>query len=145
MVIPFTAFFPAGKADPSLIDRLASKNSLQGLLRAAVGGLQTVMRKGSFDLPPSVLVATANFKREADPMRSFLDERVEVRPVSAGWVARTDFYTAYSLWAAGNGFHAMGANLFYEKFIAAVVDETDQPIRAVKSNGVHGYRGIAIK
>lgn len=99
-----------------------------------------------FDLPPSVLNATANFKREADPMRSFLDERVEVRhPDVAPFVARSDFYTAYSLWAAGNGFHTSSASLFYEKFIAAVMDGADYTIKIIRVRGIDGYRGIVLK
>ena len=142
VVIPFTAFFPAGKADPSLIDRLTRPEALRGLLRGAVGGLQSVMRRGSFALPPSVTIATERFKKEADPLRGFIEDRVESRhPSNAPFVPRMEFYSAYTVWAQVNGFHQMSAQRFYESFVAAL----DTPPKSVTNHGTIGYRGIALR
>lgn len=145
VVVPFTAFFPAGVADPTLIDRLSREANLQGLLRMAVGGLQSVMRRGSFHLPHSVIKATERFKTEADPMRGFIGERVEFRhPNNAPFVARTDFYNGYTAWAAVNGFHQMSASRFYESFVAACVDSSEHPFIVRTNKGVNGYRGAVM-
>lgn len=142
--MPFTAFFPAGVADPTLIDRLTSQANLQGLLRSAVGGLQQVMRRGSFAIPASVSSATERFKTEADPMRGFIGERIEpVHVNNSPFVARTDVYNGYTTWAAVNGFHQMSASRFYESFVAAATD-SGISIKAVTNKGVIGYRGFAI-
>lgn len=138
--MPFTAFFPAGVADPTLIERLTALRQLQGLLRSAVGGLQQVMRRGSFVIPASVSNATERFKREADPMRGFIEERVEA---SDTFVPRTDVYNSYTAWAAVNGFHQMSASRFYESFTAAAID-CGLNVKARIVNGIRGYRGIAI-
>lgn len=145
VVVPFTAFFPAGRADPVLIDRLTRQQSLQGLLRGAVGGLQQVMRRGAFDIPPSVARATERFKMEADPLRGFIEERVECKhPNTTSFISRTDVYNAYTTWAALNGFHQMSAQRFYESFGAAIVDVSEFPVKAITVRGIRGYRGISL-
>jgi P4 family phage/plasmid primase-like protien len=145
VVIPFTAFFPAGKADPSLIDRLTSQANLQGLLRGAVGGLQQVMRRGGFIMPASVENATRRFRMEADPMRGFIEERIKSHhsndPV---FINRTDVYTAYTVWANVNGFQTMSTQRFYESFVAACVDTLDNPIDSKTRKGIRGFVGISI-
>jgi putative DNA primase/helicase len=146
VVVPFSAFFPAGKADPSLVERLTRPEVLRGLLRGAVGGLQSVMRRGQFQLPPSVISATERFKTEADPMRGFIEERIECRhPNNAPFVARQDFYLAYSTWASINGFHVMSAQRFYESFVAAGTGVWEYPLRVITLHGTQGYKGIALK
>jgi len=145
-VVPFSAFFPAGRADPTLIDRLTAPEQLQGLLRAAVGGLQAVMRRGAFALPPSVVNATERFKREADPLRGFIEERIRSEPPNQkAFTPRTDVYLAYSTWAAVAGYHQMSSQVFYEKFTAAVVEGLPNPMVAVTRSGIRGYRGVSIK
>ena len=146
VVVPFSAFFPAGRADPALVDRLTSQANLQGLLRGAVSGLQAVMRRGSFALPPSVVSATRRFKMEADPMRGYIEERIESRhPNNAPFVPRTDIYNAYTTWATMNGFHLMSAQRFYESFIAACVDSNEHPVSELVMKGVRGFRGVVIR
>jgi phage/plasmid-associated DNA primase len=143
--VPFIAFFPAGRADPSLIGRLTSQGNLQGLLRGAVGGLQSVMRRGSFTMPPSVLAATARFKAEADPMRGFMEDVVSFHHQNdPRFTPRTDLYTAYSMWSARNGFQAMSAQRFYESFAASAVGVSEFPVRVITRGGTRGYGGIAV-
>ena len=141
IVVPFSRFFPAGRADVRLIDRLTTHAELQGLLRASVSGLQAVMRRGSFGIPASVANATERFKREADPMRGFIDERVERKPQE--FLSRTDFYNAYTTWAELNGFHQMSAQRFYESFVAACTS-AGYPLRTVTLHGIRGYKDIAL-
>lgn len=142
VVVPFTAFFPAGVASPDLIHVLSRQSELQGLLRASVSGLRNVMRRGSFSLPPSVVRATDKFKREADPMRGFIDERM--RFDEKAWSARTDLYLAYTTWCSLSGFSPMSNQRFYESFTAAAVDMSQHPIVHTKRKGVYGFRGIEL-
>jgi phage/plasmid-associated DNA primase len=144
--VPFTAFFPAGVADPTLIARLTGRGELRGLLRAAVGGLQQVMRRGRFDLPASVVEATERFKQEADPMRGFIEERVSFHhELDVRFTTRTDLYGAYTAWAAMNGFQAASAARFYELFLAAATDTSEYPVRLVKLHGTYGFKGVNLK
>jgi P4 family phage/plasmid primase-like protien len=145
VVVPFTAFFPAGKADTSLVERLTRPEELQGLLRASVAGLQQVMRRGQFSLPASVVAATERFKMEADPMRGFIEERItSCQPNNSPVVPRTEVYLAYTMWAQLNGFHPMSAHRFYESFMAALTDVVEYPVRAITVHGTQAFRGISI-
>lgn len=144
VVVPFNAFFPAGRADTTLIDRLCAPESLRGLLRASVTGLQAVMRRGQFSLPASVLTATERFKMEADPMRGFIEERITETSAHKSFTPRQDVYLAYTAWAMVNGFHQMSAHRFYEAFLAAASSVMEQPIRATALGGVRGYRYIIV-
>lgn len=146
VVVPFSAFFPASRADPALIDRLTSQANLQGLLRGAVGGLQQVMRRGGFGMPRSVSNATRRFRMEADPMRGFIEERIDsYHPNNPHSISRTEVYNAYTIWAGLNGFQAMSAQRFYEGFVAACVDALDNPIKERKINGVREFKGIQLR
>lgn len=116
------------------------------MLREAVGGLQQVMRRGRFSLPPSVVNATERFKMEADPMRGFLEERVTFHHSNdPTFTPRTDIYNAYVAWAVVNGFHQMSAQRFYESFATAATDMSNYPIVPVTRDGTRGFKGIAIK
>lgn len=142
-VVPFTAFFPAGVADPTLITRLTAPGELQGLLRYAVGGLQTVMRRGKFTTPRSVEEATQRFRNEADPMRAFIEECIKFD--THAFTVRAEIYARYASWSVTNGFHAMSASRFYEGFTMSAVDMSETMIRAAKRRGEHGYVGVTIK
>lgn len=146
VVIPFTGFFPAGKADPTLIYRLTTPEAMRGLLRGAVGGLQQVMRRGTFTIPESVRKATQRFRDEADPMRGFIEERVEVTHSNdPHFTPRTDIYTAYTAWAGVNGFSAMNAQNFYEKFTTAVADISEGKAIPATIRGVRGYKSVTMR
>jgi P4 family phage/plasmid primase-like protien len=146
VVVPFEAFFPAGKADPTLIGRLTSESELQGLLRMAVGGLQQVMRRGAFTSSKTVDKATARFRDEADPMRSFVAEcLIFNHDNDPTFTLRNDVYSAYAAWAINNGFHAMSAQRFYESFLATIPSISDKPLRSVQRDGHRGYVGLSLK
>lgn len=138
--MPFTAFFPAGVADPTLIDSLTAPRVLQGLLRTAVGGLQSVMRRGMFADPQSVRRATQRFREEADPVRGFIKERLLVG--GRYFMNRVDIYNSYVAWATVSGYSPMSAARFYESFNSCIVGK---PIVVTKLNGANGYRGVRIE
>lgn len=142
-VVPFTAFFPAGVADPTLIARLTLRSELRGLLRAAVGGLQQVMRRGRFSQPASVVDATERFRIESDPMQGFIEDRV--RFDTHARVHRSDLYNAYTGWAALNGFAPMSAQRFYEEFTRAAISISNTPVAMVKRDGERVFNGVVLK
>lgn len=137
IVVPFTGYFPPGVADPGREDKMHDAAELRGLLTLAVRGLQRLMGRRRFDLPPSVLKATAEFRRTADPVRAWLDEYVS--ELNAEWVPRTQVYRAYDKWAEENGYASMGAASFYERIEAASNDLPTHRIRASKRMGTRGY------
>jgi putative DNA primase/helicase len=143
IVIPFTGFYPAGKADTSLIHRLTIPQELQGLLRASVAGLQQLLNRGAFRMPESVRKATEHFRIEADPIRGFISERVRAVHSYKAWLGRTELYAEYVAWAGTNGFSQMSNSRFYEQFNAALVELLPLAI-PITLNGYPGYRAIEL-
>lgn len=146
VVVPFERFFPAGKADTGVIGRLTARSELRGLLRLAVGGLQNVMRRGAFTIPDSVRRATERFRAEADPIRGFIEERLEsTSPNSNTLLPRTDVYAEYVVWSQMNGFHQMSAIRFYEQLMMAATDILPFPPRLIRKSDGRYYQGIEIR
>jgi phage/plasmid-associated DNA primase len=108
----------------------------------AVGGLQQVMRRGSFIIPPSVKKATESFRTEADPLRAFIDEHVRLAPNNK--VPRSDVYMEYVAWAAENGFHRMSAIKFYESFITAATEAFSHNVGLVRRKDGRLITGIVL-
>lgn len=142
IVIPFTGFYPAGKADTSLIHKLTAPEEMQGLLRAAVAGLQSLLNRGAFRMPDSVKKATEHFRVEADPVRGFISERIRETRRDADWLSRTEIYAEYVSWAGTNGFSQMSNSRFYEQLNAAIPEALPHAT-PTRRGGADGYRGIA--
>jgi putative DNA primase/helicase len=137
-VVPFIGHFPPGKADPRIEDRLHAE--LPGVLARAVMGLTTLMARGGFDPPESVIEATADYRRRADPVRLFLAERIEVD--AGANESRTTVHTAYSNWAVTNGYRPLAAGRFYDRFMRACPTCGEKVINGVRMlAGVRLYSG----
>lgn len=141
IIVPFTSYFPPGVADPGLTGRLTKPEELAGLLVLAVAGLRRLMERGHFELPAVVEQATAEFRRAADPVRSFLHEKT--KGDYDAWMPRTDLFGAYTAWADDNGYKPMGAATFYERAAEAGEDVFGHPLGTKGRKGVRGFAGIA--
>ena len=111
IIVPFRGYFPAGKADPHLGDRLTSE--AEGIIVKAIEGLHRVMDRGRFDLPTSVLAATEDYRVKADPVRQFSAERIEVDFDAE--VKRTWLHDAYQEWCRHNGYQPLATRRFYDR------------------------------
>ena len=143
IVIPFTGFYPAGKADTGLIHKLTSPTEMQGLLRASVAGLQQLLNRGAFRMPESVRKATEHFRIEADPIRGFISDRITVANDTKAWLSRAEIYSDYVAWAGTNGFSQMSSSRFIEQFNAALPELLPYSI-PVRRDGYPGYRNTRL-
>lgn len=134
IVVPFTQFFD--KPIPDLILKLTTDEELEGLLVLAVQGLQRLMARGRFEIPPSVAKATEEFRMIADPVHAFVDECIEQ---GKGFTPRQDVYDSYQRWCILNNHYKLSARQFYERFIAVAAP------RAVTRHGTRGYRDIKVR
>lgn len=141
IIVPFTGYFPAGVADPKLMEKLTAPGELQGLLVLAVAGLRRLMARGKFELPEAVEQATGAFRRDADPIRAFLHEKTEGD--YDGWMPRGDLLAGYQRWAETNGYKPMGAATFYERVAESGEDVYGYPLTAKGRKGVRGFGGLA--
>jgi P4 family phage/plasmid primase-like protien len=142
IVVPFLAYFSDDAADKGLFDRLSTPNELEGLLVRAVAGLQRLMARGHFQEPGCVQQATADFRVAADPVRSFLDERIIPSP--EGFVHTGDLYSRFKLWCEENGHRPMGNKKFLGRVEAVSAEVLGFPLARVTRNGRGAYPGITV-
>ena len=118
VVVPFTKLrMSPGQEDHSLEARLHSQ--LEGVLVRAVDGLRRAMKQGHYSTPQSVVDATRDFREASDPLRTFLDDCVEVTGDYDHTETRSDFYTRYREWCEHNGHQRpFGANKFWGAVVA---------------------------
>lgn len=140
VVLPFTGYFPADKADPSIEDKLRDDNELRGLLVAAVDGLRRLMDRGHFSTPLTVKGATREFREAADPVRAFATERL----TAGGTVAKTTVYNAWAQWCEDNGHERGSARRLYERLPGAALDVLDAHLTETKSHGERLFRGVSL-
>lgn len=142
-VVPFTGYFPAGKANPGIETQMHTTAELQGLLVAGVAGLQRVMARGRFDIPESVRAATAEFRVAADPIRAFLVDQCTAGPEA--FTPRRDIYGRYKMWCGENGHTPQAATGFYGDVVTAAPDSLGVGVRETAVRGVRGIRGVALR
>jgi len=133
IVVPMTAYFPAGVADPSVEAKMHTAEELEGLLVLAVRGLNRVMGRGRFEIPASVATEMEAFRRVADPVRAWLEELIEQTEPDR-FYPRTELYGHYQRWCHSNGHTVSGAARLYERVEAAGVGLVPR-----KRMGTRGY------
>lgn len=103
LIIPFTRQFEPQEQDKRLKDKLAAE--LPGILNLALDAYAGVINRGDFTLPPSVVAAVADWKDEADPLRSFVKE-MTIMDEEAKWieaVTTADFYGSFKMYCDDMG------------------------------------------
>lgn len=101
-VITFDRHFSEKEQDKSLKRKLAQPKNLSGLLNWCLEGLW-MMQETGLDMPPSVLAATEQYRKDSDKIARFVDEMME--PDINSEIRTEDAYRAYQEWCARNGQH----------------------------------------
>lgn len=132
-------YFPDGKADDSIEDKIGSPEELRGLLVKSVAGLQRVIGRHAFTQPESVRKATQEFRVSADSVRQFIQDELASSP--RGFVTRPDLYERYEDWCRENARPIEPRREFYRRFREAANDVLGPGIREGK-RGIEGFRGM---
>lgn len=85
---------------------------LPGILNWAVAGLQNLLRRGKFDVPPSSHQAIESYRLNSDPVRQFLlelSDEAAMYNFKAG-VRSSDLYQRYRTWATENGYQSLSTS-----------------------------------
>lgn len=138
VIIPFERRFDAANADPHLTRKLTTKAELEGLLVRAVHGLNTLMRRGHFDLPGTVVDAGAVYRDRLDSVRGFVDEECVLHVDK--WVWRTELYDNYRQWCTATGRFPVSAANFYDRLLR----EWPGQIEHRKTGGARRLAGIGM-
>jgi P4 family phage/plasmid primase-like protien len=141
IVVPFSSYFPEGKRDLTIEDRMALE--LPGVLNKAIAALQGLMSQGKWTIPPLVKAAKDEFDMHVDPVRAFLSERVVASPED--WVSRTETYRTYRSWAEQNGLGRLSAKRFNKRVLEASRDVLGGATSIARRDGIDGWRGIRLR
>jgi putative DNA primase/helicase len=131
VVIPFTGLQLApGDEDTTLEPRMHTE--LEGVLVKAVEGLQRAMQRGKYDRPASVTEATTGYQVNADPLRRFIEDELEMTGAQKDDLPRSAVYRRYKTWCDDNGAKPLGANRFWPRLVAASNDTINPDAKIIQ-------------
>lgn len=116
VIVRFNRQFSEAERDPRLEDKL--KTELPGILNWALAGLQTLLSRGRFILPPSSEQEVQRYRLNSDPVRQFAEEFLTPNTDKSTWLGSALLYQEYRDWARDNGFVPCASNLFAERLQA---------------------------
>lgn len=119
------------RADPRLLEKLTTREELEGVLVRAVQGARQIRERGGFDVPESVRAAVADYREWADTVLAWVIERV--RPLPEFRLSRRQFYDAYRTWVTENGRSPVSSKRFWPR-LREVLTEGQIAFREVKSD-----------
>lgn len=131
-IIPFSASFPDGHADP-LIARRIIENELSGVLNWALGGLHRLLERGRFNqMPDAVLQQLETGKRETNSVFAwFVNSDIETDGEAE--TPKDDVYSSYRDWCRDNGAAAVSSERFWKRL--ATVTGSSFPEKKATVNG----------
>ena len=108
-VITFDRHFRPEERDTHLKEKLATPESLSGILNWCLDGLRLIGEVG-FDPPESVIAATSAYWDECDKNKRFYDECLTKDASSE--LRSEEVYARYAAWCTNNGQHAESSEHF---------------------------------
>lgn len=131
-IIPFTASFPDGSADPLIAHRIIEKE-LSGVLNWALGGLHRLLERGRFTkMPEAVMSQIETGKRETNSVLAwFVNSDIETDTETK--TPKDAVYASYRDWCRDNGSQAVSSERFWKRL--AVVANTEFPERKAFVDG----------
>jgi putative DNA primase/helicase len=108
-LIPFTVTIPSDEQDPQLVDKL--KAEAPGILAWCVQGCLEWQRTG-LQAPEAVASATHEWRKEANQVAQFVDERCVTGDPEYVRTKTADLYAAYRDWARESGNEQLSQTAF---------------------------------
>lgn len=109
LFVPFDKCIPTDEQNPHLIDELSAE--LPGIFNWVYRGLQKLIADGQFIEPQRCKMVLAEYRRDTNPARVFLEENY-IEGFDFDGIPCGEVYQAYTAWCAQNGYHALNANNF---------------------------------
>ena len=116
MFITFNRKFEESEQDKQRKTKLLAE--LPGILNWAIDGLQRLMQRGHFVIPPSSKLALDQYRLSSDPIRQFAEEFLHQTQNAAEEIASGSLYDLYRDWNSANGYKLLASNSFAERLIA---------------------------
>ena len=136
LVVKFRRTFSEKEQQKDLHERLASE--APGILLWALMGLAALREQGRFTEARSVLRETEQFRRESNPVSTFVEECCEVGDPEAR-VSTAKLFEEYRTWAGRNEYKPVPSSWFGRH-----LTRHDSRIRSEKIQGARGWKGIRL-
>ncbi len=111
-LVPFGAYFPEGKRDPKLIEKLQAE--LDGIMQWAIEGCLAWQREG-LHAPSAVLNATSDYFETQDVLGTWLEEETELSKAHRDF--SSTLYETYKRWTEARGEYVHGQREFVQKLV----------------------------
>jgi putative DNA primase/helicase len=126
-IIPFDRVFSPHEDDRALFPRIW-RSELPGILNRAIEGLRRLRHRGVFLEPNDCVRARYEWLAQANPLVAFIAERCRAK--QANHIPLTDFYIAFTQWAAEAGIRNVPAR----NTLRANLSNLGYPVRHTKHN-----------
>jgi len=113
MILRLNRQFTEAEQDKQRVAKLMLE--LPGILNWAIEGLQRLLARTYFELPPSSKEEVENYRVNSDPVRQFADDFLVATDDRSHWVLGSTLYDAYKSWNFDNGYKMLASNQFAER------------------------------
>lgn len=127
------------KKDPHIMDKLSTEEELSGLLNIALEGLRRLESNGTFTENESTIKGIEKYKRDVNPMISFLEECCTLEEEAVA--SKKELYETYVQWSHNSGLKPLGKIRFYRRL------EQDHKLKEYRPSpkSPFHYRGIGLQ
>jgi P4 family phage/plasmid primase-like protien len=108
IILTFNRIFKEKEQDRGLQKKLLKE--LSGILLWSVNGLKKLRKKGSFKIPSSSKKALREYRKDSDPVKQFVDEKLQV--AEKGELTSAVIFTQYNNWRSERGYGLMNISTF---------------------------------
>lgn len=111
MIVPFDAQFKEGiNADTQIEKKLLQE--LPGILNRVIEGYHRLVKNGGFSKSGIVKDQVDQFRSSQDSVRAWVDENVSESKEEDTFVASSELYMKYKVWAQNMGFYPVNVTVF---------------------------------
>ena len=111
LVVPMEHRFRGTDAeDRKILEKITTTLELEGLLVRAVEAYRRLSDRGGFDLPASVVAATARYRDVLDSVRGFVEECCTIQ--ADVWCIRSTLYRRYRSWCQDTDRRTVAVEVF---------------------------------
>ena len=113
MILRLNRQFTEAEQDKQRVSKL--KAELPGILNWCIAGLQNLLSRQFFVIPPSSVAEVESYRVNSDPVRQFADDFLVRTDDKSHWVLGSALYDAYKSWNFDNGYKMLASNQFAER------------------------------
>jgi putative DNA primase/helicase len=144
MLVPFDVQIPKAERDPLLGEKLWEERA--GILNWLTGGLLDYL-DGGLREPSTVTEATTEYRRDSDPLGTFLSDATDITGADEDWMTAKDLIAAAAFWMDDNIGGAWGTrtlSLRLKEKAGRWRHPDNGKCYTPAKRGVTGYKGIRL-